>query len=142
MSETESVDSSGSQCPKITGACSASEASVQHLWTEQHPTCYQISAVCFSTEAPGLPCSLSPRPARFMRKTPLSSSHLPPVLKELCGLSGVDLLPGTSSDLDTARPASLNIVNLIPYLRAQKLLASCKTHRRFIIPSLFALTKH
>lgn len=77
MSETESGDSSGSQCPWITGACSASEASVQHLWTEQRPTCYRISAVYFSTEAPGLPYSLSPRSARFMRKTPLSFSHLP-----------------------------------------------------------------
>lgn len=35
------------------------------------------SAVYFSAEAPGLPYSLSPRSARFMRKPPVSFSHLP-----------------------------------------------------------------
>lgn len=63
-------------------------------------------------------------------------------LKPLLGWSEVDLLPGTSSDPYTVWPASLNIVNLTLYLRAQQLLANCVTHRQFIIPSLFAQTKH
>lgn len=104
--------------PRVTGACSASEASVQHLWTEQHPTCYLTSAVYFSTEAPGLSCSLFPRSPRFMRKPPVSLSRLASsslTFKALLYRSEVDLLPGTSSDPNTVPPASLNIVNLTPY---------------------------
>lgn len=47
-------------------------------------------------------------------------------LKSSCACLKVDLLPGTSSDPDAARPVSLNIVNLTPYLGAQQLLADRK----------------
>ncbi|KAK9534709.1 hypothetical protein VZT92_007139 [Zoarces viviparus] len=52
----------------MTGACSASEASVQHLWTEQHPTCYQTSAVYFSTGAPRPPLQPLPQVSQVHEK--------------------------------------------------------------------------
>lgn len=140
--------SGGSPGPWITGGgCSASEASVQHLWTEWCPTCSQISAVWFLLgffffsflNSP--PASYSPRSARFMRKAPPSYSHLP--------------LPGWaprvvwawSATWDMAWPGLRSTLLKHPQSRpctfgAQPPLANSKTHRWFIIPSFFPLTKH
>lgn len=101
-----------SLCPWITGAHSASEASVQHLWAcnaARRPACYQTSAVWPL-------CSLSSRSARFMRKPLLCFSHLPLVplypctlasstLKVLLSWSEADLLL-YAPDLDAVVPTS------------------------------------
>lgn len=122
-------------------------------------TKYQLplffSPSLFLHKAPGrLLIELLPPAASYPAKLSQVHEKDPAKLFSPCAASwksswaclGVDLLPGTSSDPDAA---SLNIVNLIPYLRAQKLLADRQrkhththTHGRFIIPSLFAQTKH
>ena len=84
---------------------------MQHLWTDQHSSCSQTSSVYPAAE-PGpwvSPTASPPRSARFMRKTPLCSSHLAslahlPNIKELFSWCEDDPLPGTSCDPDAALP--------------------------------------
>lgn len=90
-------------------------------------TKHQLSI--FPLEPPRPPLQPLPQVSPVHEKAPcklFSPSASSRTLKSSCSCLKVDLLPGTSSDPDAARPVSLNIVNLTPYLGAQQLLADRK----------------